>query len=188
MIDVRPRELGDVDQTVDPVEVDEGAEVDDVRNLALHDVSRVQAIEDPFAILLALLLEHRPPREHHVVARPVEFDDPALNRLAHVLVEVGNSADIHQRGGEEAAHPQIDDQATLDNLDDLSLDRLAGVGGPLDPAPGLLEPGALLGQDEASVLILLGEHERIDLFAEVNLVAGIDGLADRELGSRYDAL
>ena len=37
MVDVAPGELGDVDQAVDPVEVDEGAEVDDVRDLALDD-------------------------------------------------------------------------------------------------------------------------------------------------------
>src|SRR4051794_25047697 len=34
VVDVRPRQLGDVDQAVDAVEVDEGAEVDDVRDLA----------------------------------------------------------------------------------------------------------------------------------------------------------
>jgi hypothetical protein len=39
VVDVRPGKLGDVDQAVDAVEVDEGAEVDDVRDLALDDVA-----------------------------------------------------------------------------------------------------------------------------------------------------
>src|SRR5205807_1694713 len=58
MIDMRPRQLGDVDQAVDPVEVHERAEVDDVRDRPLHYLARLQAVEDPLAILLALLLEH----------------------------------------------------------------------------------------------------------------------------------
>ena len=61
------------------------------------------------------------------------------------------------------------------------VDGLAGLGGRLDPAPRLLEAGALLGQDQPAVLVLLGEDERVDLFAERHLVARIDGLADREL-------
>ena len=104
VVDVRPGKLGDVDQPVDPVEVDEGAEVDDVRDRALHDLARLQAVEDPLAILLALLLEHGAPRQHDVVARAVELDHLALDRLAHVLVEVRDAADVDQRGGQEAAH------------------------------------------------------------------------------------
>jgi hypothetical protein len=40
MVHVAPRELRDVNQAVHPVEIDERAEVDDVRDLALDDVSR----------------------------------------------------------------------------------------------------------------------------------------------------
>ena len=46
VVDVRPRQLGDVDQAVDAVEVDERTEVDDVRDLALDDVAGLQTIED----------------------------------------------------------------------------------------------------------------------------------------------
>ena len=59
VVDVRPRELGDVDQAVDPVEVDERAEVHDVGDLALDDQARLQALQDRLALLLALLLQHR---------------------------------------------------------------------------------------------------------------------------------
>ena len=82
---------------------------------------------------------------------------------AEELVEVLHATDVDQRGGQEAAHPEVDDQAALDDLDHGALDRLAGLGGGLDPAPGLLEARALLGQDQAAVLVLLGEDERVDL-------------------------
>src|SRR5207248_2180984 len=58
----------------------------------------------------------------------------------------------------------------------------------LDPAPSLLEPRALLGENEPPVLVLLGEHKRVDLLAQMNLLAGLDGLADRELEGGDDAL
>src|SRR5690606_32790580 len=59
VVDVRPRQLGDVDEAIDAGEIDERAEVDDVRDLAFDDVARVQAIEDLLALFLALLFEHR---------------------------------------------------------------------------------------------------------------------------------
>src|ERR1044072_8340957 len=56
MVDVAPRELGDVDQPVHPVQVDEGAEVDDVRDRAVDDVARVEPVENLLALVLALVL------------------------------------------------------------------------------------------------------------------------------------
>ena len=111
-----------------------------------------------------------------------------LDLRAHVLVEVRHAADVDQRGGQEAAHAEVDDQAALDDLDDRALDRLAGLGGGFDAPPRLLEAGALLGHDQAAVLILLGHDDRVDLLAEVDLLVGIDRLADRQLVRGDDAL
>ena len=97
------------------------------------------------------------------------------------LVEVRDAADVDERGGQEAAHPEVDDQAALDDLDDVALDGLAGLGRRLDAAPRLLEAGALLGHDQAAVLVLLGEDQRVDLLAQLDLVVRVDVLADREL-------
>ncbi len=170
-----------MNQTVDPVEVDERAEVDDVGDRALDHEARLQPLEDRLALLLALLLEHRAARQHDVVARAVELDHLALDFLAEVLVEVWHAPDVDERRGQEATHAEIDDQPTLDDLDDLSDHRLMRLGCLLDPAPCLLEAGLLLGQDQAAVLVLLREYERVDLFAELDLLARIDRLADRQL-------
>ena len=188
MVDVAPGKLGDVDQAVDPVEVDEGAEVDDVGDLAFDHLAGLEPAEDLLADLLALLLEDGAAREDDVVARAVELDDFALQRLAHELVEVVDAADVDQRGGQEAAHPEVEDQATLDDLDDAAFDRFAGIGGDLDAAPSLLEAGALLGKDQTALGVLLGEDQRVDLLAELDLFGRVDRLADRELVGGNDAL
>src|SRR3954453_8463480 len=74
MVDVAPRKLGDVNQAVHAVEVDESAEVDDVRDLAVDDVAGVEPVENLLPLLLALVLEHRAAGEDDVVSRAVELD------------------------------------------------------------------------------------------------------------------
>ena len=83
--------------------------------------------------------------------------------------------------GRKPRTPEVDDQAALDDLDHGADDGLARLGGGLDAAPGALEAGALLGQDQAAVLVLLGEDEGVDLLAELDLLGRVDRLADREL-------
>ena len=129
VVDVRPRELGDVDQAVHAVEVDERAEVDDVRDLALDHVAGLKLVEDLLALLLALLLEHGAAREHDVVARAVELDHLRAQLLAEELVEVLHAADVDERRRQEAAHAEVEDQTALDDLDHAAVDRLAGLGG-----------------------------------------------------------
>jgi len=97
VVHVAPRQLGDVDQAVHAVEIDERAEVDDVRDRAVDDVARVEPVEDRLPHLLAFVLEHRPPRQHDVVARAVELDHLAAQLLAEELVEVLDAANVDQR-------------------------------------------------------------------------------------------
>src|ERR671919_2843266 len=187
VVDVAPRKLGNVDEPVDALEVDEGAEVDDVRDRPLDDVAGREAIENRLPHLLALLLEDRTAREDDVVPAAVELDHLAAQRLAHELVEVLDAADVHERSGQEAAHAEVEDETALDDLDHDALDGLAALGCALDPLPRHLEARALLGEDEPSLGVLLCHHERIDLVAQLHLVGRVDRAAYGELGDRDDA-
>jgi hypothetical protein len=99
-----------------------------------------------------------------------------------------DAANVHERGGQEAADAEVEDQPALHDLDHGALDRLAGLGRGLDLSPSLLEAGALLGEDQAPLLVLLGEHLGVDLLAERYLVGRVDGTADRKLVGRDDPL
>src|SRR4029079_18217792 len=155
MVDVRARQLGDVDEAVHTVQIDEGAEVDDVGNLSLDNVARVEPVEDRLTHLLALVLEGGATREYDVVPRAVELDHLAAELLAHELVEVLHAADVNERRRQEAAHAEIEDETALDDLDHTAVHGLAGFGRLLDRLPGELEPGALLRQDEPAFGVFL---------------------------------
>ena len=187
VVDVAPRELGDVNEAVHPVEIDEGAEVDDVGDLALDDVARAQAVEDRLAHLLALVLEDGATGEDDVVARAVELDDLAAKLLAEKFVEVLHAPDVDERRRQEPAYAEVEDEPALDDLDHLAVDRLAGLCCGLDALPRKLEAGALLREDEAPLGVLLREDERVDLLADRDLVGRVHRPADRQLGNGDDA-
>src|SRR5581483_8517515 len=188
MVDVAPRELADVDQAVHPVEVDERAEVDDVRDRALDDVTRVEPVEDRLAHLLALVLEDGAAREDDVVARAVELDHLAAQLLAEILVQVLHAADVDERRRQEAPDAEVEDEAALDDLDHAAVDGLALLVRTFDRLPGDLEARALLRQDQAPLGVLLRHHERGDLVAHGHLVGRVHRAANRELADRDNAL
>ncbi len=148
----------------------------------------LKPVEDRLAHLLALVLEDGATGEHDVVARAVELDDLAAELARHELVEVLHAADVDERRRKEATYAEVEDQAALDDLDDLPDDGFAGLGGGLDLLPGELEACALLGEDEPAFGVFLGQDERIDLLAERDLVGRVDRAPDGELGDGDDAL
>ena len=90
--------------------------------------------------------------------------------------------------GRKPTQTDVDDEPALHDLDDEALDDATGLLDPLDGAPGALVLGTLLGEDEATLLVLLLEHERFDLFADRDDVVRIEVMADRELAGRDHAL
>ena len=188
VVDVLPGELGDVDETVDAAEVDESAEVDDRGDDARADLTLLQRLQEGLAHLGLGLLEPGATGQDHVVAVLVELDDLGLDLLADVRLQVADAAHLHQRRGQEAAQPDVEDEASLDDLDHRAGDDAVLLLDLLDRAPGALVLGALLGQDEPAFLVLLLEDQGLDLVADRNDLAGVDVVLDRQLTGGDDAL
>ncbi len=188
VVDVLPRQLGHVDEAVHATEVDEGAEVHDARHDTLAHLAGLEVGEEVLALLALRLLEPGPAGQHDVVAVLVELDDLGLERLADVGLQVANPAQLDERGGQEAAQPDVEDQAALDDLDDRAGHDPVFLLDALDVAPRALVLRPLLGQDQAAVLVLLGEHQGLDLVAYVHDLVGVDVVADRQLAARDHAL
>src|SRR5690554_364555 len=188
VVDVLPRQLGDVHQTVHAAQVDERAEVDDGRDDALADLARSERGEERRAHLRLRLLEEGTARQDHVVAVLVELDDLRLDLLPDVRTEVAHAAHLHEGGREEAAQTDVHVVSALVALDDGAGDDAVLFLDLLDRAPGALVLSALLRQDQTTLLVLLGEDEGLDRVADVDHLVGVGVVADRELTRRDHTL
>src|SRR4029077_1986589 len=188
VVDVLPRQLGDVHQAVDAAEVHERTEVDDRGHDALADLALLELGQEALAHLGLGLLEPGAARQHDVVAVLVELDDLRLERLADGGLQVAHAAHLHQRRGQEAAQADVEDQAALDDLDDRAFDDAVLLLDLLDGAPGALVLGALLGQDQPAFLVLLLEDQGLDLVADLDDLVRVDVVLDRQLTRGDDAL
>src|SRR6185312_2519257 len=188
VVDVLPGQLGDVHQAVDATQVHEGTEVDDGGHDARTDLALFQLVEERGAHLGLGLLEPGTAGQDHVVAVLVELDDLGFDLLADVRGQVAHAAHLDQRCRQEAAQADVEDEATLDHLDDGAGDDAVLFLDLLDVAPGALVLCALLGQDQAAFLVLLGEDQGFDVVADGNDVTGVDVVLDGKLAGRNDTL
>ena len=177
-----------MDESIHATEIDEGTEVDDRGDDTLAALARLEVVEEVAALLLLSLLEPCTARQDHVVAIAVELDDLGLNVLANVGLQLSDSAELHKRCREEATEADVHDEATLDDLDDRSADDSVGVLDLLDVGPGTLVLCALLGKDQATLLVLLLENKRLDGLAERDDLVRVDVIADGQLADWDDAL
>src|SRR5581483_342881 len=188
VVHVLPRELGDVHQAVDAAEVHEGPEVHDRGDRAPAALALLQRLEELLAPLALGLLQEGPAGQHDVIAVAVELDDLGLELLPDERVQVANPPQIHQRGRQEPAQADVEDQPPLHDLDHRALDRAARLHDLLDPPPGALVLRALLRQDETSLLVLLLQDEGFDVVADLHDLVRVDVVADRELLGGDDPL
>src|SRR4051795_10978503 len=175
-------------RTWPPPQVHEAPEVDDRGADAGPDRALGELVEELAADLGLGLLQPLAAGEDDVVAVLVELDDLGLELAAHVGLQVTDATHLDQRGGEEPAQADVEDETTLDDLDDGAGDDLVGFLLRLDGAPGALVLGALLGQDQAAFLVLLLEDEGFHLVADADDLVGVDVVLDGQLPRGDDAL
>src|SRR5699024_7896089 len=186
--DVRPGELRDALPIFDTAEVDERAEVDDRGHNALADLTLAECVEE-FAAHLGLgLLEVGAAGQHDVVAVLVQLDDLGLEFPADIRLQVTHSAHLDQRGGQEATQPDVQDEPTLDDLDDIAADWCVALLELLDRAPRALVLRTLLGQDQTTLLVLLLQDKCLDLVTDGDNLRRVDIVLDGEFTGGDDTL
>src|ERR1035441_3073358 len=180
--DTAPAHVGDVQEAINAVEINEGTEVGDILDGALADVARGHFAKELLAALVAFLLDQLAAGEDDVLAFLVDLDDLEVVGIADVLGEVLWGEDVNLGGGEKGLDADIDEQTAFDDGFDFAGDGAALVADGEDAFPVLFELGLLLGEHDHALLVF----ELLD--EDIYLVADLDGLDVFKFVSGYDAL
>src|SRR5579875_302764 len=137
MLDALPCHVRDVQQAVDPAEIDEGAVIREVLDRAAHHRAFLQVLHERGALGRELLLHDRPPRDDDVIALLIELDDLELERLALEVGGVAHRTHVDERARQERAHiVNLDGEAALHAARDDAGHDLRIVESLLEPRPG----------------------------------------------------
>jgi len=185
--DAAPAHVGDVQESVHAVQVDERAEVGDVLDDALAELPRLDGVEERAALVGALLLDQLAAGKDDVLPLKVDLEDLEVVGLAHVLVQVLGGLHVDVRGRHEGVDADRDDQAALHlGLDAAGGDRALGELGE-DVVPVLLLLGLVEREDRAAVAVLELLDEDFDRGTDLELT-DVDELVggDHSLGLAAD--
>src|SRR5262249_44536989 len=115
MANAAPTHIGDMEQTVDTVEVDEGAEIRDVLDRALADIARGHFGQQFLTSFGPFLLDEFAAGKDDVLPLLIDFDDLEIVSIAHVLGEILGGDDVNLRGGEKRFNADVDEQTAFDD-------------------------------------------------------------------------
>lgn len=167
-----PREVGDVDESVNTTEINEDAVGRDVLDSTLQDLTLLQVGDDLLALSLQLGLDESLVRDDNVAELLVDLDDLELHRLANEDVVVAYGVNVNLAAGEEGLDAKyINDHATLRAALDVALDDLVTLHGLVDVVPALLKTSLLVRKLQLTVLVLLALD--IDLYLIADLEIGV---------------
>ena len=131
-----PRHVGDVQESVEPTQIEERAEVGHVLDRAFADLPNEELLDQRLALSLALSLEDHPTRHDDIPPALVEFDDLELEGLSQEIFDVRHSpqSDLRARQKRVDTH-DVDRDATLDLAGKHTLDGLVRLVGLADSLP-----------------------------------------------------
>ncbi len=171
MSEASPGHVGDVQQAIEPAEIDERAVLGEVLDDAGEDGTLFQMLQGLGALFILLAFEQVLARDHDVAALLVELDDGDFDGLALHAVQIADGAQVDLRAGQERMRAMdVDRQTALDAVDDDGLDGLLLVVGLFDFFPGV------------NALRLLVREVDVAFFGLALVAHDVDFIAGLELG------
>jgi hypothetical protein len=101
--DAAPAHVGDVQQAVHAVEIDERTEIGDVLDDALADLAGLNGIEEVATLARALLFDEFAAGQNDVLPLEVDLENLEVVGLADVLIEVLGGLDVDVRRRHEGS-------------------------------------------------------------------------------------
>ena len=171
MGDSAPGNIGDVEQSVNAAQVDEGAEVGDVLDDTFAEIADIHAAEQLGALIAETFNQKFAAGNDDVVTFNVDLDDFDIVFFAEVIVNVADRTDINLAAGQEGGEAfDINHDAALDFVAHEALDNItfAVFGG--DAVPSL--DGISLFKTQGGLVLTVFDFFKVnvDFIADVDLV------------------
>jgi len=165
-----PSHIGDVEETVETVEVDEGTELGEIFDTAFDFGSFVEMREEFGAFFVALFFDKFATGENDVLAIFIQLHDAALESLAEEFPKVFRGVDIDLGGGKKGFDSDVEHEAAFDDASDDALDGFASLAEFENLVPILFVGGFLAGEDDLAVFVLKPFEKDLDLLADGEIV------------------
>ena len=178
-----PREVCDVDQTVNTAEVNEYTVSSDVLNGTLEDLTLLELADDLLTLLLELLLDERLVRYNDVAELLVDLYNLELHCLAYEYVVVAYRVNVDLASWQESLDTEdVNDHTALSAALDVTLDDLLVLESSVNTLPRLAEASLLVREYQLTLCVLLV------LYVNLNLVAYLEVWVVTELRSWNDTV
>src|SRR5262249_11688696 len=160
--------VGDVEETVDAAEVDEGAIIGDVLNHAFANFAFLQLADDFGALARTRFLEHRAAGDNDVAALTVHFQDRERLRDIHQRADVTHWADVDLAAWQErVGAAEVDGEAAFDAADNRAHDRFLGGEILFKTRPGFFAARLFAADDGVAQSVLDAVEIDFDDFARL---------------------
>ena len=101
MSETSPSHVGDVEQPIHSIEIDERAEVGQIFDRALHAIAHVDTLEKLLPFLAAFLLDQFTATQDDVTTVVVDLDDFEIVSVPDKLLQIFRWNDVDLRGGQK---------------------------------------------------------------------------------------
>ena len=166
MTEAAPAHVGDVEQAVHAVEIDERAEVGEILHGARDAIADIHAVHELLALLAALLLDQFAAAEDDVLAVVVDFDDLEIVGVADELLQIFRRHDVDLRRGQKRLDADVDHQSAFDDGFHLAFDQAVFLKHARDLVPVLAIGGFLLREHDHAFVVLEALEQHIDFVAD----------------------
>ena len=165
-----PSHIGDVEETVESVEVDEGTEFGEIFDTAFDLGALVEVRQELGAFFITLFFDQFAAGENNVFAIFIQLHDAALESLAEEFPKVFRGVDIDLGGGKKGFDSDVEHEAAFDDASDDALDGFAPLAEFENLVPILFVGGFLAGEDDLAVFVLKPFEKNLDLLADGEIV------------------
>ena len=165
-----PRQVCDMDESVNTTEVNEYTVRSDVLNGTLEDLALLELADDLLLLSLKLLLDKSLVRYNDIAELLVDLDNLELHGLANELIVVAYGVNVDLRTGEESLDTKhVDDHTALCAALDVTLDNCILLESIVDLVPRLRQTSLLVRKNQLTLLVLSTFYVNLYLVTDLQI-------------------